>query len=52
MMTFRGEHLAKTRLLPGTVWLLEKLAESQQKQSLYEKQPRRILHRLQPMIGI
>jgi hypothetical protein len=37
MMTFRGERLAKTRLPPSTVWLLEKLAESQQKQAFYEK---------------
>jgi Fic family protein len=43
MMTFRGEHLAKTRLPPATVWLLEKLAESKKKQALYEKQAKRIL---------
>jgi Fic family protein len=47
MMTFRGERLAKTRLPPGKVWLLEKLVESQQKQALYEKQSRRILKSLQ-----
>jgi len=34
MMTFRGNRLEKTRLPPGTVWLLEELAESKQKQAL------------------
>jgi Fic family protein len=47
MMTFRGNRLEKTKLPPATVWLLEKLAESQQKQALYEKQSRRILKSLQ-----
>jgi Fic family protein len=47
MMTFRGERLAKTRLTPGTVWLLEKLADSKKKQGLYEKQLTRILKSLQ-----
>ncbi|HEY7221627.1 MAG TPA: Fic family protein [Candidatus Binatia bacterium] len=43
MMTFRAKQLEKTKLPPGTAWLLEKLAESQQKQTLYEKQSRRLL---------
>ena len=47
MMSFRGDRLAKTKLPPGTVWLLEKLAESKKKQALYDKQPRRILKSLQ-----
>ena len=47
MMTFRGNRLEKAKLPSGTVWLLEKLAESQQKQALYDKQPRRILKSLQ-----
>ena len=47
MMTFRGNRLEKTNLPPGTVWLLEKLAESKNKQALYDKQPRRILKSLQ-----
>lgn len=42
-MTFRAKQLEKTKLPPGTAWLLEKLAESQQKQTLYEKQSRRLL---------
>ena len=46
-MTFRGDRLAKTKLPSGTVWLLEKLAESKKKQSFYDKQPRRILKSLQ-----
>jgi Fic family protein len=47
MMTFRANHLNKTKLPPGTVWLLEKLAESQQKQTLYEKQSRSVLKSLE-----
>jgi len=47
MMTFRGNRLEKTKLPPGTVWLLEKLAESKKRQGLYDKQPRRILKNLQ-----
>ena len=47
MMTFRGNRLEKTNLPLGTVWLLEKLAESKKKQALYDKQPRRILKSLQ-----
>jgi Fic family protein len=47
MMTFRGKRLAETKLPPGTVWLLEKLAESKGKQELYEKQSPRILRTLQ-----
>jgi len=47
MMTFRGERLAETKLPPGTVWLLEKLAESKKKQSPYEKQLGRTLNSLQ-----
>jgi Fic family protein len=47
MMTFRGNRLEKGNLASGTVWLLEKLAESKQKQALYEIRPRRILKSLQ-----
>lgn len=47
MVTFRGNRLEKTKLAPGTVWLLEKLAESKKKQALYDKQPPRILKSLQ-----
>lgn len=46
MMTFRGKRLVETKLSPGTVWLLEKLAESKEKQELYEKQSARILNTL------
>lgn len=48
-MTLRGNRLEKTRLLPATVWLLEKLAESKEKQALCDKQPRRILKSLQEL---
>ena len=47
MMTFRRQDLSKTRLPPGTVWLLEKLAESKKKQAVYEKQLGRTLNSLQ-----
>jgi Fic family protein len=47
MVTFSGEHLAKTRLPLGTAWLLEKLAESQQTQTLYDKRSRRLLKSLE-----
>ena len=47
MMTFRGNRLAKTKLPSGTVWLLEKLAESKEKQALNESRSRRILQSLQ-----
>lgn len=33
MMTFRGERLAKTTLSPSTTWLVDKLAESKEKQA-------------------
>jgi Fic family protein len=46
MMTFRGERLAKIALLPGTVWLLEKLADSKQKQALSENKSPGMLTRL------
>jgi Fic family protein len=46
MMTFRGQRLAKTKLPAGTVWLLDKLAESREKQAQREKQSRRILKTL------
>lgn len=46
-MSFRGKLLAKISLPPGTAWLLEKLAESKQKQALYELHPRRMLKSLQ-----
>ncbi len=47
MMTFRGNRLAGTKLPLGTVWLLEKLAESKGKQALYEKRSRRLLKTLE-----
>jgi Fic family protein len=49
MMSFRGNRLAETQLRLGTVWLLEKLAESKGKQSLYEKQSPQILRALREM---
>lgn len=49
MMTFRGQRLAETQLPLGTVWLLEKLAESKGKQALYEKQSPQILKALREM---
>lgn len=49
MMSFRGNRLAGTRLPLGTVWLLEKLAESKGKQALYEKQSPQILKALLEM---
>ncbi|MBI2231542.1 MAG: Fic family protein, partial [Deltaproteobacteria bacterium] len=49
MMTFRGQRLAGTQLPLGTVWLLEKLAESKGKQALYEKQSPQILKALREM---
>jgi Fic family protein len=47
MMTFRGNRLENIKLAEGTVWLLDKLAESKEKQALYAKQPRHILKSLQ-----
>jgi Fic family protein len=47
MMTFRGNRLERTNLPSGTVWLLDKLADSAKKQALHDKQPRRILKSLQ-----
>lgn len=49
MMSFRGQRLAETQLPLGTVWLLEKLAESKGKQALYEKQSPQILKALREM---
>jgi Fic family protein len=49
MMSFRGNRLAETRLPLGTVWLLEKLAESKGKQALYEKQSPQVLKALREM---
>lgn len=49
MMSFRGNRLAETQLPLGTVWLLEKLAESKGKQALYEKQSPQILKALREM---
>ena len=49
MMSFHGKRLAETQLPLGTVWLLEKLAESKGKQSLYEKQSPQILRALREM---
>ena len=48
-MSFRGKRLADIRLPLGTVWLLEKLAESKGKQVLYEKQSPQILRALREM---
>jgi Fic family protein len=47
MMTFRAIRLEKIQLPPGMVWLLEKLAKSEQKQALYEKQSKGLLKSLQ-----
>jgi Fic family protein len=55
MMTFRGERLAKTTLSPGTVWLLDKLTESKEKQALYEKKSGGILkglHKIALLEGV
>lgn len=49
MMSFHENRLAETQLPLGTVWLLEKLAESKGKQSLYEKQSPQILGALREM---
>ena len=49
MMSFRGNRLAETQLPLGTVWLLEKLAESKGKQALCEKQSPQILRALREM---
>ena len=49
MMSFRGNRLAETKLPLGTVWLLEKLAESKGKQSLYEKQSPQVLKALREL---
>ncbi|MBI2350465.1 MAG: Fic family protein [Deltaproteobacteria bacterium] len=49
MMSFRGNRLVETQLPLGTVWLLEKLAESKGKQALYEKQSPQILKALREM---
>ena len=49
MMTFRGNRLAETKLPLGSVWLLEKLAESKGKQALHEKQSPQILKALREM---
>ena len=49
MMSFRGHRLAETQLPLGTVWLLEKLAESKGRQALYEKQAPQILKALREM---
>ena len=47
MVTFRGKRLANTNVPDGVVWLLDKLAESKEKQALYESESRRILTNLQ-----
>jgi len=47
MMTFRIKHLEKTKLPAGTVWLMDKLADAKEKQTLFEKQSRRIMKSLQ-----
>ena len=49
MISFRGTRLAATQLPLGTVWLLEKLAESKGKQALYEKQSPQVLRALREM---
>jgi DNA ligase (NAD+) len=38
MMTFRGKRLVNTKLPHGAMWLLDKLAESKEKQGLYENE--------------
>jgi Fic family protein len=55
MMTFRTERLAKMTLSPGTLWLLEKLAESKERQALYEKKAGRVwqsLHEIALLEGV
>jgi hypothetical protein len=47
MMTFRGKRLVNTKLPHGAIWLLDKLAESKEKQGLYENESRRTLKSLQ-----
>lgn len=49
MMSFRGARLGETLLPLGTVWLLESLAESKGRQSLYEKQSPQILKALREL---
>lgn len=49
MMSFRGNRLAEMQLSLGTVWLLEKLAESKGKQALHKKQSPQILKALREM---
>lgn len=49
MMSFRGTGLAEMRLPLGTVWLLEALAESKGRQTLYEKQSPQILKALREL---
>src|SRR5574341_347351 len=39
MMSFRGDRVAKSKLPPGAVWLLEKLAVSKQKQASHKLPP-------------
>jgi len=47
--SFQGDRLAGLRLPQGTVWLLEALAESKGRQTLYEKQSPQILAALREM---
>jgi Fic family protein len=47
MMTFRAIRLEKFKLLPGMVWLLEKLAESEHNHALHEMQSKRLMKSLQ-----
>ena len=49
MRSFQGDRLAGLRLPQGTVWLLEALAESKGRQTLYEKQSPQILAALREM---
>ena len=47
MITFRGERLVRIKLSSGIEWLLEKLAESKNRQALDDMQFRRILKSLE-----
>jgi Fic family protein len=52
MNSFRGKRLSETTLPLGTVWLLEALAESKGRQTLYEKQSPQILKALRELAMI
>jgi Fic family protein len=52
MTTFRGNRLETISLPSGTLWLLDKLAESRQKQALYYTRRPRLLESLQEIAVI